>query len=199
MEDEGLPGCPGRWLGLLERRSLLKLGLAAASASVGAIPTFGWATPLTNAEMRSVSFENLHTGESMQGVYWEQGEYVPDVLDAVNNHLRDFRTGDVHPIDPRLLDLLDAVSARTETRAPFQVISGFRSAKTNAMLHEASAEVARKSLHVEGLAIDIRLRDVDLNRLHAAALSLGRGGVGYYPKSDFVHLDVGPVRNWRGA
>jgi uncharacterized protein YcbK (DUF882 family) len=149
--------------------------------------------------MRSVSFSNLHTGESMEGVYWEQGEYVPDVLQAVNNLLRDHRTGDVYPIDPRLLDLLDAVSARTETKTRFEVISGYRSAKTNAMLHERSAEVAKKSLHTMGLAIDIRLADVDLSHLHGAAVSLGRGGVGYYPHSDFVHLDVGPTRTWYGT
>ena len=159
----------------------------------------GWAAPLTDSDFRCVSLQNLHTGESMDGVYWEEGGYVPDVLDAVNLHLRDFRTGDVHPIDPRLLDLLDAVSDRTGTKSPFHVISGYRSAQTNAMLHERSAEVAKKSLHVQGMAIDIRLPDVDLDHLHAAALSLGRGGVGYYPESNFVHIDVGPVRTWQGA
>jgi uncharacterized protein YcbK (DUF882 family) len=123
------------------------MGAAIAGA---AAPTLGWAEPLTDADMRSVSFSNLHTGESMEGVYWEQGEYVPDVLQAVNNLLRDHRTGDVYPIDPRLLDLLDAVSARTETKTRFEVISGYRSAKTNAMLHERSAEVAKKSLHTMG-------------------------------------------------
>ncbi len=172
------------------------MGAAIAGA---AAPTLGWAEPLTDADMRSVSFSNLHTGESMEGVYWEQGEYVPDVLQAVNNLLRDHRTGDVYPIDPRLLDLLDAVSARTETKTRFEVISGYRSAKTNAMLHERSAEVAKKSLHTMGLAIDIRLADVDLSHLHGAAVSLGRGGVGYYPHSDFVHLDVGPTRTWYGT
>jgi uncharacterized protein YcbK (DUF882 family) len=182
----------------------LQLGLSAAAVGVAAKPTLGWAQPLTppsltNAETRCVAFDNLHTGESMEGVYWEQGDYIPDVLEAVNNLLRDHRTGDVYPIDPNLLDLLDAVSARTETRSRFQVISGYRSVKTNEMLHERSAEVAKKSLHTEGLAIDIRLTDVDLSRLHGAAVSLGRGGVGFYPRSDFVHLDVGPTRTWYGT
>ncbi len=167
-------------------------------AGLSAAPLFGWAAP-TACDVRCVSLKNLHTGESMEGVYWEQGEYVQEVLDAVNVHLRDYRTGDVHPIDPRLLDLLDAVSAQTGTKSPFQVISGYRSAKTNAMLHERSAEVAQKSFHVQGMAIDIRLADVDLSRLHAAARSLSRGGVGYYPESDFVHIDVGPVRAWSGT
>ena len=110
--------------------------------------------------------------------------------------LRDFRNGQTHAIDPRLLDLLDALSARVETRSPFHVISGFRSPQTNAMLRRRSSGVAHDSLHMKGLAIDIRLADVDLPRLHKAALSLQGGGVGYYPSSDFVHVDVGPVRRW---
>jgi uncharacterized protein YcbK (DUF882 family) len=149
--------------------------------------------------MRSVAMDNLHTGEKLQAVYWEQGDYIPDVLDAVNEHLRDYRTGDVHPIDPHLLDLLDAVSTLTGCGAPFQVISGYRSPATNAMLRERSEEVAKKSFHMSGMAIDIRLPGVELAHLHAAALSLGLGGVGYYPDSNFVHMDVGPVREWRGA
>jgi uncharacterized protein YcbK (DUF882 family) len=157
-----------------------------------------WAAA-AGSDMRSVALDNLHTGESMQAVYWEQGDYIPDVLDAVNVHLRDYRTGDIHPIDPQLLDLLDAVSNLTGARTPFQVISGYRSPRTNAMLHERSAEVAKKSFHMSGMAIDIRLPQVDLYHLHAAAVSLGRGGVGYYPDSNFVHVDVGPVRQWHGA
>jgi uncharacterized protein YcbK (DUF882 family) len=149
--------------------------------------------------MRAVAMNNLHTGESLQAVYWDEGAYLPDVLDEVNTHLRDFRTGDIHVIDPRLLDLLVAVTDRTGAKAPFQVISGYRSPKTNEMLHERSAEVAKKSLHTMGMAIDVRLPDVELGHLHQAALSLGRGGVGFYPESNFVHLDVGPVRCWYGA
>jgi uncharacterized protein YcbK (DUF882 family) len=185
---------------LFVRRTLLKVGLGAAvGASLTAAPLLGWAQPLTTAAMRSVALDNLHTGESMDAVYWADGDYIPDVLAAVNQHLRDFRTGDVHPIDPKLLDLLDAVNTRTETKARFQVISGYRSAATNAMLRERSEEVARKSFHMSGMAIDLRLPDVDLAHLHSAALSLGLGGVGYYPESNFVHMDVGPQRCWQGA
>jgi uncharacterized protein YcbK (DUF882 family) len=185
---------------LFERRTLLKVGLGAAvGAGLTATPLLGWAEPPSSATMRSVALDNLHTGESMEAVYWADGDYIPDVLDAVNIHLRDFRTGDVHAIDPRLLDLLDAVNARLETKARFQVISGYRSAATNALLRERSEEVAKKSFHMSGMAIDLRLPDVDLSRLHSAALSLGRGGVGYYPESNFVHLDVGPLRTWQGA
>jgi uncharacterized protein YcbK (DUF882 family) len=183
---------------LFERRSLLQLGLGALGAGL-ARPSLVLADATAGAEMRSVKLDNLHTGESLQAVYWEQGDYIPDVLDVVNEHLRDFRTGDVHPIDPRLLDLLDGVSLLTGATTPFQVISGYRSPATNAMLHERSEEVAKKSFHMSGMAIDIRLPGVDLCHLHAAALRQGRGGVGYYPDSNFVHMDVGPVREWRGA
>jgi uncharacterized protein YcbK (DUF882 family) len=176
----------------------LKYGLGALGAGFAG-PTLARANPTAGADMRSVALDNLHTGESMQAVYWDQGDYIPDVLDAVNAHLRDFRTGDVHIIDPRLLDLLDAVTTLTEAKSPFQVISGYRSPATNALLHERSEEVAKKSFHMSGMAIDIRLPGVDLSHLHAAALTLGRGGVGYYPESNFVHIDVGPVREWRGA
>jgi uncharacterized protein YcbK (DUF882 family) len=148
---------------------------------------------------RTVAFHNLHTGESLDATYWDNGTYVPDALSAVNHVLRDFRTGDVHPIEPRLLDLLQALSSRVEARAPFQVISGYRSPATNAMLRAHSDGVAKSSLHMEGLAIDIRLPDVALDRLHGAAVALGGGGVGYYPASDFVHVDVGRVRRWGGA
>ncbi len=123
--------------------------------------------------MRTVALDNLHTGEKMEAVYWADGDYIPDVLDAVNVQLRDFRTGDIHPIAPELLDLLDAVNTLTGTQSKFEVISGYRSAATNAMLRERSEEVAKKSFHMSGMAIDIRLPDVDLDRLHAAALSLG--------------------------
>lgn len=179
------------------RRSLLKFGLGAMGAGLVA-PALAFADTST-ADMRAVSLDNLHTGEKLQAVYWEQGEYIPDVLDAVNEHLRDYRTGEIHPINPRLLDVLDTLTALTGANASFQVISGYRSAATNAMLHERSEEVAKKSFHIRGMAIDIRLPGVDLSHLHAAALSLGRGGVGYYPDSNFIHVDVGPVREWRGA
>jgi uncharacterized protein YcbK (DUF882 family) len=157
------------------------------------------ARPASGSAMRSVALDNLHTGETLEAVYWDQGQYIPDVLDAVNLNLRDYRNGEIHNIEPELLDLLDDVAALTGTQSRFQVISGYRSPQTNAMLCERSAEVAKKSFHIQGMAIDVRLPDVELRHLHAAATSLGRGGVGYYPDSNFVHIDVGPVRRWYGA
>src|ERR1700761_5045304 len=199
---------------MLPRRELLRLGLAAAAgsglcAAVGGLAGGPGAPavlrgaltpsrPISN-ETRRVAFHSLHTGEKLDAVYFEQGRYAPQVLNAVNHLLRDYRTGDVHMIDPRLLDLLDHVAMRTGSRDPFEVICGYRSPKTNAMLHQHSEEVAAHSLHMSGMAIDIRLDDAALPHLHDAALDLGAGGVGYYPVSNFVHVDVGPVRRWQGA
>jgi uncharacterized protein YcbK (DUF882 family) len=185
---------------MLARRKLIGLGLAAAAGSgLGVASASATPLPLAPVATRRVAFHNLHTDEKLDAVYFDQGRYVPDALHAVNHVLRDFRTGDVHMIDPRLLDVLDVLADRTRSRKPFQVISGYRSPRTNAMLHARSEGVANHSLHMKGMAIDIRLVDGPLAHLHDEALRLGAGGVGYYPRSDFVHVDVGPVRRWMGA
>ena len=153
---------------------------------------------LAKAEVRSLAFDNIHTGEKLRVDYWANGDYVPDALSAVNNVLRDFRTSQVHPIAPSLLDLLASLRARLDTSAPLSIISGYRSPVTNAMLrggHENSG-VATKSLHMQGKAVDIRIAGRPLSLVHKAALSLRGGGVGYYPSSDFVHVDIGRVRTW---
>ena len=172
---------------------------AAASASLCAAPALGWAAAMAGQETRRITLRNLHTEEALDAIYWEQGRYVPEVMVEVNRVLRDYRTGDVHRIDPTLVDLLGSISAKVENRTPFQVISGYRSPHTNEAMHEHSGGVAKKSLHMEGMAIDIHLQDVDLGLLHKAALDVGQGGVGLYPKSNFVHVDVGPVRRWQGV
>jgi uncharacterized protein YcbK (DUF882 family) len=145
---------------------------------------------------RALAFLHTHTGERLAVDYFEAGAYVPDALAAVDHFLRDFRTGDVHPIDPSLLDLLHSLTDLTGTGRPFQVISGYRSPATNEMLRHRSEGVAAGSLHMQGRAIDIRLADVPLDALRRAALAVRRGGVGYYPASDFVHVDTGRVRTW---
>jgi len=146
--------------------------------------------------VRKLSFDNLHTGERLKADYWVDGEYVPDALQDINRLLRDFRTGDVHPIEPKLLDVLSMLRGMMETESDFQVISGYRSPKTNATLHEQSGGVAATSLHMRGMAIDVRVGGRPLTGLRDAALHLAAGGVGYYPKSNFVHVDVGRVRRW---
>jgi uncharacterized protein YcbK (DUF882 family) len=174
------------------RRNFLRLAAAVATGAVAA-PAF--ALPLASAR-RALSFENLHTGEVLDLVYWAEGRYLPDATQRIEYLLRDFRNNKTHAIDPRLLDLLTVLRARLDTRAPFLVISGYRSPETNAMLHRKSEGVATNSLHMQGQAIDIRIADRSLESLHSTALDLKAGGVGYYPRSDFVHVDVGRVRRW---
>jgi uncharacterized protein YcbK (DUF882 family) len=197
------------------RRDLLRLGALGGVAAAGAasLPSRGLAqgysyaqsyfdsrrtaySQMLEAAPRQVAVHNLHTGESLEAIYFDNGEYVPDALAAMNHVLRDFRTGDVHEMDPRVFDLLHTISRTVDSRAPFLIISGYRSPHTNEMLRENTSGVATNSYHMRGMATDIRLPDVQLAHLHKAALLLGRGGVGYYPSSDFIHVDVGPVRHW---
>ncbi len=145
---------------------------------------------------RSLSFVHTHTGEQLSSVYFQNGEYVPGELSRINRVLRDFRTGDVHPIDPGVLDILAEVRALADRDEPFEVICGYRSPQTNAMLRGRSHGVAEHSMHLEGRAIDVRLPGVATAHLRDLALGMSRGGVGYYASSDFVHLDNGRVRRW---
>lgn len=176
------------------RRSLLRTGIIGAVAGI-ASPALAKIAPTS---YRAVAFDNLHTGERLKVDYWVEGRYVPDALAEVNHVLRDYRNNAVHPIDPKLLDLLNRLHRQLGSNAPFEVISGYRSPATNAMLHARSHGVAAHSLHMKGMAIDIRLADRDLADVHQTALTMRAGGVGYYPKSDFVHVDVGRVRRWGG-
>lgn len=153
----------------------------------------------TVVEPRWVHLRNIHTDEKLEAVYWEKGEYVPDAVEALNKVLRDYRNDETHPMDTGLYDILDQIRAKTQSKSPFQIISGYRSPATNRMLSERSGEVAKRSLHMDGKAMDVFLEDVDLRYVRQAALDLGRGGVGYYPTSNFVHVDVGPVRKWSGT
>jgi uncharacterized protein YcbK (DUF882 family) len=150
------------------------------------------------AAPRSLCFEHTHTGESLALTYAVGDQYVASALDLIRHFLRDFRDGATHVIDPGLLDQLHLLAEVTATRAPFQVISGYRSPATNQMLQREGHGVASHSLHLQGQAIDIRLADVSLAELRDAALSLRAGGVGYYPspESAFVHIDTGRVRRW---
>jgi len=145
---------------------------------------------------RILSFAHTHTGERLTVPYFAEGEYLADGLVRLEHLLRDHRSGEEHVIDPGLFDLLNDLQLATGTRKPFQVISGYRSPKTNATLRRAGRGVARRSLHMDGKAIDVRLADVRSSVLRAAALELRRGGVGYYRQSDFVHVDTGRFRTW---
>ena len=196
----------------LARRTLLKsgLGFAAAAAAFAAAPlAFADIDPIGDLIARTAggvmpgarrrACDNLHTGATLDVAYWENGAYVPDALQAVNHVLRDHRNNEIHVIEPHLLDLLTALSQRLEATPRFEVISGYRSPATNAILHAESSEVAVGSLHMQGEAIDIRMQGLGLAYLHDAALGLDMGGVGYYPESEFVHVDIGRVRRWGGT
>ena len=175
------------------RRRFLGLTIAAA-ASLAMPPAFA---NLGHLKERRLSFHNLHTGERVSTVYWSQGHYVEDGLAEINHVLRDFRTDQVIEMDPQLMDLLHQLRATVGvTKKPFEIISGYRSPDTNAMLRSKSSGVAKRSLHMEGKAADIRIPGLELGHLRQAALSLKAGGVGYYPKSGFVHVDTGRVRSW---
>ena len=180
-----------------DRRRFLSIGAGALACAAVARPALARSAAL--APERSLAFYNLHTGESLKTVYWADGDYVSGSLSEINYLLRDFRNDEVKAIHPDLLDLLHAITDRLGTSKPIQLISGYRSPATNAMLHARSDGVAVHSLHMDGMASDIRIPGHDLRELHKVALSLRGGGVGYYPKSDFVHVDVGRVRRWNGA
>lgn len=186
-------GSAGAWcagLGVLGVRSIRA---APAGQTVGTdepAATESWSRP------RCLRFVHTHTGESLTAAYFDGRAYDEACLSDVNHLLRDFRTGESHPIDPPLLDILYQLQLRTDHDAPFEIISGYRSPATNSMLRRSSTGVAEHSQHLLGKAIDVRLSGYSTRNLgeHARALSLG--GVGFYASSDFVHVDTGRVRFW---
>src|SRR5262245_7909752 len=178
--------------GVRGRRFFLK-GAAAALASAAFSQRRLFAGP---REERILSLFNTHTSERITLPYFADGAYLPESLARLCTFLRDHLTGEEHPIDPALYDILNDLKLATRTRSSFQVVSGYRSASTNAMLRAHGSGVAEKSLHLQGRAIDVRLADVDSAVLRDAAIELQHGGVGYYRQSDFVHVDTGRVRRW---
>ena len=151
------------------------------------------------APERWLKIDNLHTGEKLKTVYWQDGKYLPDSIRDLNHILRDFRANEIKPIDPTLLDLLHELGGTLSVDQPYHIISGYRSPHTNTMLRDRGGKatgVASKSLHMVGKAIDSRMPGVKLDHLRGAARSLKLGGVGFYPSSNFVHVDVGRVRYW---
>ncbi len=179
--------------GASSRRAFLA---SLAAAGLSAVPGRRLFAEARDARVRTLDLVHTHTGEELSLAFLAGGPYAPDALDRVNHFLRDFRTGEVHPIDPALLDILATVRGRLGSAEPFHVISGYRSRATNEMLRRTRGGQARNSLHIQGKAVDVRLPGVPLIRLRDAGLAIGRGGVGHYPSSDFVHLDTGRVRRW---
>ena len=179
----------------VSRRVFLAAGLVATAVCLLPYKVVAAVSRVFSAE-RALSFYNTHTGENVRAIYWNQGTYVPQALSDINYVLRDYRTGEVKEIDTDLLDLLFDLHQKLESKSPFNIISGYRSRETNSLLNTISKGVSKNSLHIYGKAIDIRLPGHELKTLQRAALDLQRGGVGYYPSSDFVHVDVGRIRYW---
>jgi uncharacterized protein YcbK (DUF882 family) len=205
------------------RRMALRAGLGLVAAA--ALPTSAWAHvahaahavhtahgahtahpahtayaahALIKKPNRELSFLNLHTGERLRAEYVHNGVVVPGAMHAISVLMRDHYNNKTHPIDPHLLDIAHNLQSRVGSHGVFEVVCGYRSPETNAMMHEASAGVAAHSMHIEGRAMDIRLPGVRLGSVRRTAVALKMGGVGYYPEDDFVHIDSGPIRKWAG-
>jgi len=179
----------------LTRRRFLTLGALLAAGLV--LPQNLLAVPLPDeTREQRLKFFNTHTKERLEVCYRRDGQYKQDAIQAVNNILRDHRTNEVHPIDLRLLDLLHAIHTKAGQDSCLHIISGYRSPATNAELRRKSRRVASKSLHMLGYAVDIRIPGIRTSKVRKIAMGLGQGGVGFYPKSDFVHVDIGRVRVW---
>jgi len=191
-KSELIPGRDpkGPWSGS-KRRFLTTAALGSLGLLLG--PRAGQAKA---ADMRVLSFYHTHTNERLSVVYYRDGTYALEALQRINYLLRDHRTEAIFPIAPRLLDLLFDVSLQTGTQSVFEVICGYRSPATNELLRTRGKGVSKNSLHMLGKAIDVRLGHIQTARLREIALAMRRGGVGYYPQSNFVHLDVGRVRSW---
>jgi uncharacterized protein YcbK (DUF882 family) len=184
-----------------QRRSFLKSSVVLAStlglpAVTRAADVAAAAAASATPNERTLRLYNTHTGESLRSIFWAEGQFIPDALQDINKVLRDHRNNAIEPIDPQLLVLLDRVSAQFGSQNVLHVISGYRSPETNAKLHANSNGVAKHSMHMEGKAIDIRIPGQDLAKLHKVAMAQRGGGVGYYPDSQFVHMDTGRVRYW---
>jgi len=177
----------------LHRRGFLRAALAGVGT---ALITPAWANLIPTAEQK-LRLYHTHTGEKLEVIYKRQGRYISTALEEINRLCRDHRSGEVYTIDPGLLDQLHTLqSATAGPDACFEIISAYRSPKTNTMLRRTGSGVAKRSLHMQGKAIDVRLTNHRLSKLHRAALAMKAGGVGYYPKSGFLHLDTGRVRAW---
>jgi uncharacterized protein YcbK (DUF882 family) len=180
------------------RRQVLQVGLAASAMLL--TPWQVWAKvgkSLADLPERTISLYNTHTGELLSKfVYWQDGNYIKDALDEISFLLRDHRNDEVLEFDPIVIDQAFSLSRKFKTAQPFEIFSAYRTEESNLELRNKSRRVAKHSLHIEGRALDLRLPGVPISQLRAAAITLRQGGVGYYPKSGFVHIDSGPVRSW---
>lgn len=187
----------GQKMAGVSRRSLL--GIFAA-ATVVAAPTYSNAFGLLRGagDIRRIKMYSGRTGESIDTIYWVEGEYIPEVLTELNHFMRDWRTNDVKTMDARTVDIMAAAHSLMDITEPYMLLSGYRSPATNAMLRSRSSGVARNSLHMKGQAADLRLKSRSVGQMAKAAEACSAGGVGRYSGSGFVHMDCGAVRHWGG-
>ncbi|MDO8843950.1 MAG: DUF882 domain-containing protein [Methylicorpusculum sp.] len=185
-DEDSVVASRRRFLKNMAYGTLLTIGTPViANASVRRFPVY-----------KTLAFQNMHTGDKLKLTYFEQGRYISEALQEINYLLRDYRSGDVHPIDPALLDQLYDLRMMLGVNKPFNILSAYRSPSTNAILRKQTHGVAKHSLHMQGKAVDIRLPGVDTRKIRNAALAMRQGGVGYYGHSDFVHIDTGDFRTW---
>jgi uncharacterized protein YcbK (DUF882 family) len=180
----------------ISRRDLLALGLVTAASSIFSTKAFALSEAISS--QKELFFYNVYTHENLKAVYWKDGMYLPDGLASINHIFRDMHTGREREININLLDLLFEVKEQLKSKEPFHMISGYRTPKSNAMLSKRKKGVAKNSLHMYGKAVDISIPGYSLRGIRKAAMKLRAGGVGYYPQSKFLHLDVGEVRYWWG-
>ncbi len=188
-----------RWGTVLALFGLVGESAEAAVKRAAKIAKTHKAVKATKVISRDLHFFNPHTGEKVDVTYFTKGKYLTSAMRDINHIFRDHRTGVIKPIDTKLLDSLYALSKKLEMKAPFHIISGYRTPETNAMLRRESSQVAQKSYHIKGKAADIRVPGRSLSIVHRAAVGIKAGGVGYYPGDDFVHIDTGEIRYWSQA
>ena len=181
----------------ISRRGLLG---AFAATAVMAAPTMSNAFGILRGagDIRRIRMYSGRTGESLDTVYWIEGDYVKEALKEINYFMRDWRNNKLKTIDPRTIDIAAASHRLMDVNEPYMMLSGYRSPETNAMLRTRSRGVAKNSLHIQGQAADLRLKSRSVPQIYKAALSCNAGGVGKYSRSNFVHMDCGPIRHWNG-
>lgn len=187
-----IPDCEA----LLSRRSVLKGGLTLSLSAMISVSSFKPALALPSDGMYNISFNNQRSGDTFSGVYRVGNKYLPEAFERINYVMRDVRADEIFPMDPRVIDIIALVHKHLNADEPYTILSGYRSPHTNAALRSNSEGVAKRSLHMSGQAIDVRLGEISARNIREAAIKLGVGGVGYYPRSGFVHMDSGAFRTW---
>jgi len=179
----------------LTRRGLLR---AFAASAVAAAPTYANAFGFLrgSGDIRRLRMYSTRSGEMLDTIYWIDGEYIPEALAEINHLMRDWRSNEVTQIDARAVDIMAASHSLLDVEEPYMLLSGYRSPQTNAMLRSRSRGVARNSLHMKGQAADLRMKARSVQQMARAASACAAGGVGKYSRSNFVHMDCGPVRTW---